>query len=175
MIYFISITLITIIVVLYLIFFLLPLFNGAPYVGSNQEIIRKMVEISNLKKGDKVADLGSGDGRVIIAFAKEGVESHGYEINPLLVLLSKIKIKKEGLENKAFAHLKSFWRVDFSKFDVVTVFGGFHIMKNLEKKLWKELSEKGRVVSSTFLFPNWKYARKGGGVYLYKYPRTSLA
>ena len=102
-----------------------------------------------------MADLGSGDGRIVIEFAKKGIESHGFEINPFLVWISKRKIKKAGLENKAFIHKGSFWKKNFNEFNVVTIFGIDYIMKSLEKKLQKELPFNGKVISNAFKFPNW--------------------
>lgn len=127
-----------------------------------------MISLSDIKSGEKAIDLGSGDGRLVIALAKKGIEAHGYEINPFLVWLSRNNIKRVGLEGEAFIHFKNFWYVDFSEFNVVTVYGISYMMKRLEAKLRKELKPGSRIVSNCFAFPNWPYFKKEDKVYLYK-------
>ena len=147
---------------------LLPLaVKGALYVPSKDNEIRAMVALAGVKAGEKAVDLGAGNGRIVMALARQGAEAHGYEINPFLVRSSKKNIKDAGLEGKAFIHLGNFWSVNFSEFDVVTVFGISHMMKRLEAKLKKELKPGARVVSNHFVFPNWPHAKKENGVRLY--------
>ncbi|MBI3335210.1 MAG: class I SAM-dependent methyltransferase [Candidatus Portnoybacteria bacterium] len=141
---------------------------GAPFVPSNRETVKKMIILAGVKPAIKAADLGSGDGRIVIALAKAGAEAHGYEINPLLVWWSRRRIRKEKLRGKAFIHWGSFWRHDLSSFDVITIFGISYIMRGLEKKLKEELKAGARVVSNEFIFPGWLSLKKDGGVYLYE-------
>lgn len=128
----------------------------------------KMIEFADIKPGQKAVDLGSGDGRIMIALAKAGAIVHGYEVNPLLVLWTRRKIKKEGLEGKAFAHLKSFWNEDLSSYDVVTLFGVRKIMARLEEKLDKELKPGAKIISFGFSFPGWQYLKKEQATFLYE-------
>ena len=150
-------------------FFIAPLIVwGAPFDPSDRETVKKMVALANIQPCKKAADLGSGDGRVVIALAKAGAEAHGYEINPLLVWWARRNIRKAGLTDKASIHWKSFWRENFVSFDAITVFGVNYIMKDLEKKLRKELKTNARVVSNTWPFPTWSHSLKEGNVYLYE-------
>lgn len=130
-------------------------FSGAPYVPSNDEKLKTMLKLAKIKNGTKVADIGSGNGKVVIAMAKLGAEAHGYEINPFLVWRAKQNVKKAGVEKNAHIHWRNFWYVNFSKFEVVTLYGITWIMKRLEKKLRKELKKGSIVVSNYFQFPNW--------------------
>ncbi|MFA5813833.1 MAG: class I SAM-dependent methyltransferase [Patescibacteria group bacterium] len=132
------------------------------------ESVLNMVALAKVKTGDKMVDLGSGDGRIVIAFAREGLEAHGYDNNPILVWLSRRKIKRAGLQDRAFIHFQSFWRADLSRFSIVTLFGMSHIMSGLEKKLKKELPLGARVLSNAFRFPNWELADKKGAVLLFE-------
>jgi len=141
---------------------------GAIYVPSAEKKIKKMIEFAEIKLGEKAADLGAGDGRLVIALAKKGIEAHGYEINPILAWRARRNINKAGLKGKAFIHWKSFWNEDLSKFDIITVYGIGFIMKRLEKKLRKELKNNARVISNAFCFPSWSQIKKEDGVYLYK-------
>src|SRR3989338_11665358 len=130
--------------------------QGAIFVPSKKNTIESMVKLSNVKKGDRVCDLGSGDGRIVIAFAKKGAKSFGYEINPLLVWISRYYIKKNKLEKNATIYWKSFWKEDLSKYEIVTVFGIDYIMSRLERKLKKELKSGSIILVNLFPFPNWK-------------------
>lgn len=166
----ISVTYFLILILIFLKFFefLLPLiFRGGIYVPTKIEKIKKMVDFLEIKTGEKAVDLGSGDGRMVIALAKAGAESYGYEINPFLVALARKNIKKAGLEEKAFVFQKNFWKEDLSRFDIIAVYGILHIMKRLEVKLKKELKENARVASNAFPFPTWKHAKEREGIYLY--------
>lgn len=154
-------------VIIGFMFYIIPLFFGAPYEGTGRKKVEDIIELAKVKKGDKVVDLGSGDGRIVMAFAKKGIEAHGYEINPLLVLASRYKIKKLKLNN-AFIHWKSFWKSDLGNYDVIVLFQYKTIMKKLKNKLEKELDKYSRIVSYHWKFKDWKISKEKGDVYLYK-------
>jgi len=126
-----------------------------------------MIELSKVKKGQKVADLGSGDGKIVIEFAKRGAEAHGFEINLILVWISRMRIRRQGFQNKAFIHWKNFFKQNFSTFDIVTSFQFIYFMPGLEEKLQKELKKGAKVISNTWKFPYWKPKKRLGDVYLY--------
>ncbi len=150
------------------IIMLVWLYRGPFYVPTRRKYVPRIIAMLDLKPGEKVVDLGSGDGRLLVALAKAGAEAHGYEHNPLLVMKSKQNFKKEGVEGKAFVHMSNFWDVDTSQFDGVVVYGIPYIMTRLEEKLKKELKPGARVVSYSFPFPNWEPTSKEKAVYLYK-------
>jgi precorrin-6B methylase 2 len=150
------------------LFYIFPMYRGAVYVPSKPEAIDTMLKLAKLKPGMKVTDLGCGDGRVVLAFAEAGAIAHGYEVNPLLVWRAKRAINKAGLGNRAFVHLKSYWDVDLSAFDVVTVYGITYIMESLEEKLIDELRPGAKVLSNYFTFPNWKKSKTLEGIHLYR-------
>ena len=156
-----------------LVFFVVPIYltqGGAPYVPSRKKDIEKMISLAEMKPGDKVVDLGSGDGRIIIAFARKGVEAHGYEVSPALVLWSRLKIYFLGLSDRAFIHYGNFWNTDLSKFNTVILFGFSKIMKDIEDKLKKELTPGSKIISNTFKLPNWEVSVFEDGIY--KHERT---
>ena len=153
-----------------LIFIIIPFMFGASYERSGKEVVKRMLAFSRIKKGEKFADLGSGDGRIVIAFAKAGTEAHGYEINPFLVLYSRWKIRKEGLRGRAFVHWRNFWNEDLGKYDVVIVFQISYLMVKLGRKLKQELKKGSRIISNKWKIRNWpidKESDVGTGVYLY--------
>ena len=157
------------IIVVFILFLFLPLAFGAPFQPSSKKRVRIITEIAKIKEGERVAELGSGNGKLVIALAKTGAEVHGYEINPVLILWSRWKIKKLGLEKKAFVHWKNFWKVDLKKFDVIILFQVYYIMRKLGNKIKKEAKKGTRVVSNTWKFPGKKPVKKISHVYLYKF------
>ena len=151
----------------FLLFLIAGGIRGAPFVPTGSRTVKTMIDLANIQPDEKVADLGSGDGRIVIAIARVGAEAHGYEINPFLVLWSRYRINRAGLSRRAFVHWRDIWRVDFASFKVITVFGMVHIMGPLERKLRRELRPGSRVVSNRFTFPCWPHSSKEGRVYLY--------
>ncbi len=153
-------------------FFLVPFFFGAPYEPSRGRALRNIVKLTSLKKGDKVAELGSGDGSICIALAKssksKSIEIHGFEINPFLVWISRRRIKKLGLQNKIKIYHKNFWNSDLSKYNKVVLFQFKTIARKLSKKLNEELKPKSLIISHWWKLPSLKLIKKIGRVYLYK-------
>lgn len=141
--------------------------RGAPYVGTSPSRVKTMVEMAGVHPGERAADIGSGDGRVVIALAQAGADASGFELNPVLVWLSRRAIRRAGLSGRARVRTADFWDIDFSGFDIVTVYGISYIMARLEKKLLKELKPGARVVSNNFVFPNWQPIETRGRVRLY--------
>jgi precorrin-6B methylase 2 len=163
------VSVITVVVLLVIIYLLArPVIRGAiffPATGHNVDI---MMNMAKLHSGDRVVDLGSGDGRIVIACAREGIRAEGYEINPILVLLSRRRIRQAGLKGLAKVYWKSFWRVDLSPFDTVFVYGIPYIMHGLQGKLLRELRPGAKVISNIFLFPGWAPLAKQEKVFLYQ-------
>ena len=126
-----------------LIFFIWfsSVFFGAPFQPSSDKAVKQMLELAKVRKKDKAADLGSGNGKIVIAFAQKGAEAHGYEINPLLVWISRSRIRRMHLQKKAFIHWGNFMKANLSKFNIVTSFQINFIMPGLEKKL-KKIEER---------------------------------
>lgn len=141
-----------------------------PFVPSSHEAVETMIELADIKPGEKAADLGSGDGRVVLALAHAGAQAHGYEIDEALALQAESKIEKENLTGKAFIHKKSYWEEDLSQYNIITIYGMMSVMENLEEKLEKDTKPGTKIVSNIFTFPNWIYAVAKNNVYLYVIP-----
>jgi len=141
---------------------------GPIYLPIDDKGLKQAILFLEVRPGKKYVDLGSGDGRTLIAIAKAGGEAHGFEFNPVMVLLSRWNIRRAGLDGKAFIHFRSFWRADISQYSGVIVFGIPHIMRRLEKKLTKELPPGTPIASHVFKFPTLKEIEHENGVYLYK-------
>ena len=144
-----------------------PMLRGAPYAASNVIAVKDIADRITPLPGERACDLGSGDGRLVIALAKKGIETHGYEINRFLVWQSRRKIKKAGLAKLAFIHRHSYWKADLSSYTIVTLFGIPYIMKGLEEKLRKELPLGARVYCNRYKFPAWQPVKEENGVIVY--------
>ena len=140
----------------------------------HKQRLNRALEFLNLKPGQKIADLGSGDGRVLIEAAKKGAVAIGYEINPFLVLKAKMEIKKQGFSKLAFCKWQSFWKMNFGDFDIVFIFGINHIMKAIEKKAQKEMKPGSKIVCFVFPLPNWQPIFAENGVYIYPHTKQGV-
>lgn len=159
---------------LYLFFFVFfPIGRGAIYDPSSRTESEVMARIAEVRPGEKAADLGSGDGRVVCALARAGAEAHGYEINPILVLISRRNIRREGLGGRAFIHWGNFWRLRLSDYSLITVFQVGFVMARLEAKLGRELAPGSRIVSHYWRFPALRPEQTQGNIYRYRVPDPS--
>ena len=151
-------------------FFVIPFFFGAPYEPSRGKALKSIIKFTNPKFGDKIAELGSGDGRICIALAKnlQKIEIHGFEINPFLVWISRRKIKKLGLQNKIKIYWKNFFKEDLSRYNKIVMFQFNTITNKLSKKFKKELKPGSIIVSHWWKLPEWKIKKQIGRVYLYE-------
>ncbi|OGF03853.1 MAG: hypothetical protein A3H14_00425 [Candidatus Doudnabacteria bacterium RIFCSPLOWO2_12_FULL_49_8] len=147
---------------------LYSLANGAIYVPTDKRSVEIIVQSLNVRPGMRVADLGSGDGRIVIALAMAGANAVGFENNPVLFVWSWIKIRRLGLNQRAKIYWRSFWRQDLSPFDAVVVFGMSHIMLRLQRKLNKELRPDALIISNVFKFPNWQPVGEVGMIKIYR-------
>jgi ribosomal protein L11 methylase PrmA len=126
------------------------------------------MELAQIKPTDCVADLGSGDGRLVIAAAEKGAaRAIGYELDSFWFNVAEEKKRRSLNADKIEFIKKSFWDVDLSEYDVVFLYQGKHILKSLTAKLQKDLKPGSRVVSNSFQLPGWKYTTADRGVYLY--------
>ena len=97
-----------------------------PYVPAttNQlENIQNALKRHGHPKGSKLVDIGSGDGRIVHLTAEKGYRSHGIELNPWLVIYSKLKSWRLGLRLMATFSRQDLWKSNFAKYDNVVIFG----------------------------------------------------
>lgn len=147
---------------------LIPAFHfGAIYINSPRQTVERMIAIADIAKGERIIDLGSGDGRVVIAASKKGAQATGIEIYEDLVIKSNKKIKALNLYKHAHVIKGNFWKHDLSGYDVVFIYGINYIMGRFEKKLQRELKPGSRVISAYFQFPHWKPVKEDGAVRMY--------
>lgn len=128
--------------------------RDAVWVPTSEAMVEKMLDVAKVTPQDFVMDLGSGDGRMIIAAARRGARGLGVEYNADLVELSKEAAKKAGVADKAMFAQGDMYAADISK---ATVLGLFLLPANLEKLAPKFLDLKpgSRIVANTFWVPDW--------------------
>ncbi|MPZ78050.1 MAG: methyltransferase domain-containing protein, partial [Deltaproteobacteria bacterium] len=128
----------------------------APFDPTPQEVVDRMLALAGVKNSDVVYDLGSGDGRMVIAAAKEyGARAVGFEVDPGLVKLSREKIKQEKLEELVEIRRQNFMTADLSPATVVTLYLSQDGNQALKRILMRQLQPGARVVSYTFDMGDW--------------------
>lgn len=123
-----------------------------PLVPTPPSVVRRMVELAGLSPGELLYDLGSGDGRVVVAASKDyGANAVGIEIREDLVRESLKKVRKAGLEERVKIIRGDLFNIDVSDADVVTMYLLPCTIKLLKPKLERELKSGARVV--TYVYP----------------------
>lgn len=132
----------------------------APYVSSPVRVVDKMLEMAVIKPGEKLYDLGCGDGRILIAAAqKYKAKAVGIEISPKLVAKANENIEKEGLSDQAHAVEGDLLNTDLSSADVVTIYLATALNEKLRPRLERYLHAGARVVSHDYPIRGWKPTR----------------
>jgi SAM-dependent methyltransferase len=122
--------------------------SGAPWVPAFKRDLEAVLDDSALKPNELFVELGCGDGRLLAAAAKRGSRAIGYEINPLLYVISLVRTWKH--RKLVTIKLRNFWSADISNADVVMVFLVPRTMPRLKLKINKEMKKGARLVSYIF-------------------------
>ncbi len=127
------------------------------YVPTPPETVDEMLRQARLKKGDVLFDLGSGDGRIPLAAARQyGVRAVGIDIDRKLVEEATETAKREGLEHLVTFRLGDMFAADLSGATVVTLYLSDTINLSLRPKLLRELPAGARIVSHDFRMGDWR-------------------
>ena len=127
------------------------------YVPTPQPVVEAMLELARVKRGDVVYDLGSGDGRIVIAAAKKyGATGVGFEIDPALVKKARENAAAAGVSKQVRFVTQDLFTADLSKATVVTLYLLQSINERLRPKLVRQLKPGTRIVSHVFnMGPEW--------------------
>ena len=140
-------------------YFFIAGFFRSPFVPSNRKTIKKMLEVAKIKKGERVIDLGCGDGRIVIAAEKRfGARAEGYEVSIFVWLLAQMNRLLKLSPVKIYR--RNFFKADLSKADVIFCYLLPEVMEKLSPKFKKELKKGARVVSASFRLPGWKIQKE---------------
>jgi precorrin-6B methylase 2 len=128
-----------------------------PYVPTTEEAVKAMLKLADVKKSDVVYDLGCGDGRIVIAAAKEyGAHGVGIDINPERIQEAEANAKKAGVEKLVRFEETDLFKADIHEATVVTLFLLGSVNLKLRPKLLRDLKPGTRIVSTTFEMGDWK-------------------
>src|SRR3972149_3910199 len=137
---------------LLILFLVLAFFTGAPFVPTAHKTALAMIRLSGIAPGMKIYDLGSGDGKLLFLAAGLGATAVGFEINPFLVLFTKIRVYFSPYRRQIKVYWRNLWRADFRDADVVYFFLVPWRMEALKKLLLTNLAPGKLVVSNSFIF-----------------------
>ncbi len=151
------------------------------YVPTPPEVVEAMLKVANVRQGDVLYDLGSGDGRIpIMAVQKYNVtRATGIEINPERIMEAQENLKAAGVGDRVRFRNEDLFEANFSDATVVTLYLLPALNIKLLPKLLKELKPGTRIVSHAFAMGDWKPEKTldigGRGVYFWTIPARGTA
>ena len=127
------------------------------YVPTPHEVVVEMLNMAEVTKDDVVYDLGCGDGRIVIAAAKQyGARGVGVEIDPELIKVCQEKARKAGVTDRVRFLLRDLFETDIREATVVALYLTPELNLQLRPKLFRELKPGARIVSHDFDMGDWK-------------------
>ena len=128
-----------------------------PYLPTTEEAVVAMLKLADVKSTDVVYDLGCGDGRIVVAAAKNfGARGVGIDIDPVRIAEAKANAKKAAVENLVQFEENDLFQADIHEASVVTLFLLSSVNLKLRPKLLGELKPGTRIVSNTFEMGDWR-------------------
>ena len=127
-----------------------------PHIPTPEDIIPQMLRMASVKPDELVYDLGSGDGRLVIAAARD----FGVELRMRLVKECRRKVREMGLAGRVKITSKNFKRVSLRKADVLALYLSSYTLNLLTPKFTKELRSGVRIVNFDYPVPDWKPTRE---------------
>jgi len=145
------------------------------FVPTPQEVVEDMLRLANVRKGDVLYDLGSGDGRIPVTAAKlYGVRAVGIDIDPERIREARENARKNGVEKLVQFRMGDLFQADFRDATVVTMYLLSAVNLQLRPKLLTELKPGTRIVSHAFDMGDWMpvatYRVGGSTVYYWVVP-----
>jgi hypothetical protein len=142
-------------------------FVGPPYLPTLRKQIVTALDLLELEAGQTLLELGSGDGRVLLAAAKHGYRAVGIELNPLLVLWSYLITFKYRKQVRVI--WGSYWGAPWPRADAVFTFMLPKYMAKLDRRMEQWRPAAVRLASFAFTIPGKEPIKARDGVYLYEY------
>ena len=129
----------------------------APYVQTPDDVVLAMLRLAGVGPADMVYDLGSGDGRIVIAAARHfGARGVGVELEPRLVAESRELARRAGVGERTEFRQQDIFVTDLSSASVVTVYLSPELNERLRPRFLAQLRPGSRIVSHDFLMGDWK-------------------
>jgi hypothetical protein len=156
--------------VLLFLSFLAIVFRGAPFVPTRRGDVEAVFSVHSFKAGERFIDLGSGDGRLLMAAAERGIAATGFELNPFLAAYSWLRVRR--VHPRPVIRIADFWLTPLPKDTaVVFVFLAGPYMKKLDSKLQSEsdrLNKPILLISYGMKVP-LRQPEERGGLLIYRY------
>lgn len=147
----------------------------APFVVTPERDVERMMRLAEVGPGDYLIDLGSGDGRIVIAAAERGAMGHGIELDANLVREARWRASGAGVRDQVGFLQQDLFEADFSRATVVTMYLMPDVVLKLRPRLLEQLAPGTRIVSNSFHLGDWEPERHiaadvSGGLYLWIVP-----
>ena len=126
-----------------------------PFVTTPDNVVTAMLDLARVGAGDRLIDLGSGDGRIVVAAALRGAVARGVEIDPRLVELSRERALRAGVSARATFSTEDLFDTDFSAADVVSMYLLPDVNAKLAPRLLSTLAPGARIVSHDYGLGDW--------------------
>ncbi len=140
---------------------------GAPYLPTLTPQVVAALELAALNPGQRLIELGCGDGKILVAAAKQGINVVGYELNPLLAMISWLRTRR--YKGRVRVICGDFWRADWPATDVIFTFLLPKYMTKLNTKIVQYKHRPVKLVSFAFKIPDKAIIRHKKGVFVYEY------
>jgi len=121
-----------------------------PYVPTPQDVVERMLDMANVKPGEYLIDLGSGDGRIVVTAAQRGARAYGVDLNPKRVAEGVANAARAGVSDRATFEVKDLFDTDISKADVVTTYLLPLVNLDLRPRLLEQMRPGARLVTHAF-------------------------
>ena len=132
-----------------------------PYIPTPTDVIPKMLTLASVMPDERVFDLGSGDGRLLITAARDfHAKVVGVEIRKRLVEESRRKVKELGLSEQVRILCQNFKKVSLRRADVLATYLSSYTLNLMGPKLIRELKNGSRIVNFDYPIPDWEAARE---------------
>ena len=147
----------------------------APFVVTPQRDVERMMQLADVGPDDYLIDLGSGDGRIVIAAAQRGAAGHGVELDGNLVREATLRAEGAGVADRVAFVEQDLFRSDFSQATVLTMYLMPDVVLRLRPMLLERLAPGTRIISNSFDMGAWRPERHisaavSGGLYLWIVP-----
>jgi len=159
------------------------LFTGGPkldvpYKGTRPAVIARMLEMGEVGAGDHVIDLGTGDGRILIAAARErGASGLGIDLDAVLIGKARANAQDAGVADRVRFETGDLFKAELAAADVVMMYLLPEVNWRLCPRLLAQLKTGARIVSHAFDMGEWRpdETRRAGGaiVYLWRVPEPA--
>lgn len=147
--------------------FAFVLLFGAPFLPTLKPQIGAALDLLDLQPGETMLELGCGDGRVLIAAAKRGIKSVGYELNPILATIAWVRTRRYGKQVRIV--WGDYWRTPWPEAQGIFAFLLARYMGKLHKKVMQYPFKPVKVASFAFEINEMRTTRQNRGIFLYFY------